>query len=220
MAFMKVALNRQNPGFAATVLAGFLLLAMRPPVALSASVTVQEPLKSGPTVRPNVLLGGKAQPGAKVQIYRYEFGTGQEAKPRVSLVTDSHGKVFPPKLTPGHYHVVASAPRNLTAELYLDVSAKDSENASVFSMELGIGSITREELLAQAEQMPVKERVRAFTGIVRDPSGNPIPDVSIEIVRILVDTKVITLYTKSKFNQPVMIRHLFPACRSFCLLLW
>jgi hypothetical protein len=180
---MKLALNKQSPKIPKMIVVGFLLLAISPPVAFSTSVEVQKALKSGQTVRLTVLLVGKTQPGAKVKIYRYELGPGQEAKPRFSLIADNQGRVFPPKLTPGHYHVVASAPKNLTAELYLDISAQDSENASEFSMELAIGGITRGELFTQAEQMPIKERVRSFHGIVCDPTGNPISEVSIEVVR-------------------------------------
>lgn len=180
---MKPTLRKQGPHVPAMIIAWFLLHAIFPSAVGSTSVEVLAPLNAGPAVRLTVLRNGGPQPGVKIEIYRYELGPGQEAKPRFSMLSDNQGRAFPPKLSPGHYHVVASTPKNLRAELYLDVSAQAHENASEFSMELGIGGITREELFTQAEQMPINERVRSFHGIVRDPIGNPISEVSIEVVR-------------------------------------
>ena len=83
----------------------------------------------------------------------------------------------------GHYHVVASAAKNLRADLFLDVSEHDNEKASEFPMLLETGDITHEQLFAKAEQMPIKERVKVFNGVVRDPAGALIEGVSIEVVR-------------------------------------
>jgi hypothetical protein len=126
----------------------------------------------------------KTQKGAKIEIYRYELGPGQEAMLRLSLTSDDQGRVVPSKLAPGHYRVVASADKKLRADLFLDVLAHYDEKVSVFSMELVASPFpTLEELLSEAEQKPIKDRVREFRGIVYDPSGAVVPKVTIEIVR-------------------------------------
>jgi Carboxypeptidase regulatory-like domain len=148
------------------------------------TVRVDVPAKSSPRVRITVLLNGKAQKGARVEIYRYELGPGQEAVPRVVLTSDDQGRVAPPRLTPGHYHVIASADKKLRADLSLDILAQYDQGVSVFAMELAISPFpTREELLSEAEQKPIKDRVREFHGIVCDLWGAVIPGVSIEVVR-------------------------------------
>jgi hypothetical protein len=170
-------------GVKSTIVAWFLLFAISPSGLCSASVEVQAPSMSSPTVCVTVLLKGKPQKGAKIKIYRYELGPGDEANPYFSLISDHQGKVLPPKLPPGHYHVVASAAKNLRADLYLDVSAQANEKASDFSMGLDISDIMPDELFTKAEQMPIKDRVRVFHGLVRDPTGALISGVSIEVVR-------------------------------------
>jgi hypothetical protein len=170
-------------GLKSTIVAWFLLFAISPSELCSTSVEVQATLKSSPTVRLTVLLKGEPQEGAKIKIYRYKLGQGREAKPCFSLISDAQGRVLPPRLSPGHYHVVAFGANNLRGELDLDVSPPTNEKASEFSIALNIRDITREELFAQRDQMPIKDRIRVFRGIVRDPSGDPIPGVFIEIVR-------------------------------------
>src|SRR5438105_6173127 len=171
-------------GVGSTIAAWSLLLAILSfPLCSAASVKVEVPSKSSSNVRLTVLLNGKPQKGAKIKIYRYELGPGEEAKPRFSLISDKEGMAFPPKLALGHYHVVASAAKNLRADLFLDVSEHDNEKASEFPMLLETGDITHEQLFAKAEQMPIKERVKVFNGVVRDPAGALIEGVSIEVVR-------------------------------------
>lgn len=165
------------------IAASCLLLAIPPSLCSMASVEVLVPSKSAPTVRITTLYSGKSQRGVKIEIYRYELGPGDEAKPRFSLTSDEKGRVVPPKLAPGHYHVVASGEKNLRADLYLDVSAHANEKASMFSMELVAITDTRQELLTKAEQMPIRDRLREFRGIVYDPSGAVVSGVSIEVVR-------------------------------------
>lgn len=164
----------------AHVAAWCLLLAIRPAGSCStASVEVQVPSKSSQTVRITALFSGKPQKGVKIEIYRYELGPGEEAMPRLSLTSDNQGRVVPPKLAPGHYHVVASADKNLRADLYLDVSPHPDGKASVFSMELVASPFpTREALFTHAEQMPIGDRVKEFRGIVYDPSGTVVSGVS------------------------------------------
>ena len=166
-----------------TIAACSLLAILSFPLCPVASVEVEVPLKSASTVRLTVLLDGKPQKDAKIEIYRYELGPGDEAKPRYSLISDQQGMVFSPKLAPGHYHVIASAANNLRAELYLDVSAHTHQKSSEFPMQLLRGGITREELFAKAEQMPIKDHLKIFQGTVRDPSGALIVGVFIEVVR-------------------------------------
>jgi hypothetical protein len=159
-------------GVGSTIAAWSLLLAILSfPLCSAASVKVEVPSKSSSNVRLTVLLNGKPQKGATIKIYRYELGPGEEAKPRFSLISDKEGMAFQPKLALGHYHVVASTAKNLRADLFLDVSEHDNEKASEFPMLLEAGDITHEQLFAKAEQMPIKERVKVFNGMVRDPAG-------------------------------------------------
>jgi carboxypeptidase family protein len=166
-----------------TTLACSLLLAAFSCASSSASVEVQPPLKSSPNVQLTVFLKGAPQEGVRVKIYRYESAIGQEPKPRFSLLSDRNGRVFARKLATGHYHVVASASKNLIAELSLEVSSRPDSKPSEFSMELHDGGITREEFFSKLDQQPIHERVSVFRGVIRDPSGGPIPGALIEVVR-------------------------------------
>ena len=150
---------------------------------------------------------GNPQRRVKIEIYRYELGAGREPNPRFSLSTDDQGKVLPPKLPDGQYHVVASAPNDMTAELYLDVRQEDQGNPTEFSMHLVRSAPTLEELFAQAEQMPIEHRVSSLHGIVLDPTGGPISQVSIEVVQKGSQGRSIVTWLKSDsqghFSAPV-----------------
>lgn len=163
------------------------LLVMAAPVCLGASPSVEvvAPQKSSQRVRVVFLVDGVPQKGVRVEMYRYTLASGEESKPLVSLTSDDDGKVATAVLSPGHYHLVASAEHNLRADLYLDVSRKLGKQTSSFSMNLVPSQYpTPEQLWAAAEGVPVKDRLEAFCGTMYDPSGAKLSGVSIEVVRM------------------------------------
>jgi 5-hydroxyisourate hydrolase-like protein (transthyretin family) len=163
------------------------LLLMAAPVCLGASPSVEvvATQKSTQRVRVVFLTGGVPQKGVRVEMYRYTLVSGEESKPLVSLTSDNEGEVTPPVLSPGHYHLVASAEHNLRADLYLDVSRKEGKQTSSFSMNLVESQYpTPEQLWAVAEGVPVKDRLEVFCGTIYDPSGARVSGVSIEVVRM------------------------------------
>src|SRR5579864_2253227 len=78
------------------------------------AVTVVTPQQSGRNVRIAVLVDGKPRNGVRVEMYRYKLVQGKAERPRFTLISDENGWIRPPKLVPGHYHVVASADENLS----------------------------------------------------------------------------------------------------------
>jgi hypothetical protein len=170
----------------AVAIAVWFVLVMAAPVCLvaSPSVEVVAPQKSSRKIRVVFLIDGAPQRGVRVEVYRYTLGSGEESKPLVSLTSDDEGKIRPSALSPGHYHLVASAERNLRADLYLDVSRKLGKQVSSFSMNLIENQYpTLEQLWAAAEEAPVKDRLEAFRGTIYDPSGARVSGVSIEVVK-------------------------------------
>jgi len=158
------------------------------------------PLKSGPNTRVALLVSGKPRSGVKVDVYRYELGAKQEHKPRLSLISDEDGWIRPRKLRPGHYHLVASAEENLSADLYLDVSADSGKLPSAFLMELRPLVPSPKELWTNVEQMSVKETVKEFRGVVQDISGAIIPGASVEVVRKGTEGKSRVAHLKTDKN--------------------
>jgi 5-hydroxyisourate hydrolase-like protein (transthyretin family) len=159
------------------------LLVLVPPRAGVCAVTVNgPPTKSSRNVVVTTVFEGKPRKGVKVEIYRCRKQV--EANPSFTLITGEDGTVAPPALSPGEYCIVASADLNLVADLDLRVSSHFREKTSSFSMELVAGRFpTWEQQLAAAEEMPVKDRLQNFSGVVRDPTGAAILGVAIEIIR-------------------------------------
>ncbi len=173
----------------AFIVACGLLLAL-PPFG-TAAVEVVAPRKSSPIIRLKILLGGKPQSGAKIEIYKYQLGPGQETKPRFSLFSDEQGIAVPPELAPGSYHIVASAEKDLHVDVYLDVVSEAPVKTSEFSMELVASPYptvaspyaTREQLVEKAESGLSVDRVQEFRGTIFDPSGAGIAGASVEVAR-------------------------------------
>jgi len=179
-----------------------LCLSVANPAAVcsTASVSVVTPLKSGRNARIALLVGGKPRRGVKVDVYRYELGAKQDDKPRCSLISDDEGWIRLNKLRPGHYHLLASADENLSADLYLDVSTDSGNVPSAFLMELRPLIPSPKEVWAGVEQIPVKGRVKEFRGVVHDVSGAMVPGTSIEVVRRGTEGKVRVAHLKTDKN--------------------
>ena len=136
---------------------------------------------SSDRVRITALLDGKPLRDAKL-----EFFFASEQKPRVVLSTDLQGVASTPQLSPGFFRVVATGPKNLAAELYLEVSKTSAIHATAFEMKLAPVPSSVSSLdarLAIAEKTPVTQRIHEFNGLLLDPSGAAIPGAEIEIMR-------------------------------------
>jgi len=168
--------------------------------AVCSTATVSAPLKSGRNTRIELLVSGKPRRGVQVDVYRYEVGAGQDDKPRFSLISGDDGSIRPPKLRPGHYHLVASADENLSADLYLDVSIDSGKLPSAFLMELRPLVPSPKELWANVEKMSVKDNVKEFRGVVHDISGAMVPGTSIEVVRRGTEGNVRVAHLKTDKN--------------------
>jgi hypothetical protein len=161
-------------------------LATALPVRLGASPSVEvvAPRKSSQKVQLVLHGDGGTQKGVSVEVYRYTLGSGEEAKPLISLTSDDAGEVTPLALPPGSYHLVALAEHNLRADLYLDVSRKLGKQMSSFVMNLVESQYpTAEQLWEAAERAPIKDRLESFSGTVLDPSGTKVSGVAIDVVR-------------------------------------
>lgn len=145
------------------------------------------------------VFGEEPPRGVRIEIYPYEGGkmifpgAEQALKPRRSLVSNTGGKVGPLKLAPGHYYVVAKAAHDLKASLYLNVLSSPAKKRSMFSIYLMPPCNMPPPHMAQwplaIEQMPIKDRVRAFSGKVYDPSGAPVAGTSIRVIRKATEGK-------------------------------
>jgi len=156
-----------------TTSAAFLLLASI--VAAKPSVEILQASASSQSARIMVLHDGKPLQSVKIDVF-----TADE-KLRLSLSTDIDGVVVLPLLPRGRYHVAASAPGDLGADLLLDVSRHKGKKPSEFSMMLLPQPPTLEERIAVVEGRGAIERLREFKGITVDPSGAAIPSVKIRI---------------------------------------
>ena len=161
-----------------------MLVAMLPFGSAAPSVEVVSPQRACQRVRITTQVSGRPRKDVKVDVYRYNLGSGDEPKPVLSFKSDDAGNLVTPRLPLGHYHLIASSGPQLRADLYLDVLKQSGKDESVFLMELSESpSPTLEQQWEAAEEMPVKDRVRAFHGMVYDLSGTPIAGVSIEVVK-------------------------------------
>jgi 5-hydroxyisourate hydrolase-like protein (transthyretin family) len=168
---------------------------------------VLQPQESSRHVRLTILFEGKPQRGVKVAFYRYELGPGEETDPRFSLTSNREGNISPPSLPVGHYHVVASTEKNLRADLYLDVASGKAKKTSAFSMQLLTSPfLTPSQQFADAEHMPIKDRVKEFSGIVCDPTGAVVAGTSIEVLRKGTDGRKVVAKLKSGADGRFSIR--------------
>jgi hypothetical protein len=141
---------------------------------------------SSERVRITTVVNSKTAPGVKVDI----FGSGNQYKH--SVVTDHNGVAVLPKLVPGLYGVLAeSADRKFHGQLALQVTQSPKSRTSSFFISLtgvspslgGLPPLTIGELTA-ATKTPVSTRLHRFRGVLIDPSGAPIPNVDIVVMKM------------------------------------
>ena len=141
--------------------------------------------------RITVLKDGTAQKDAMLVITRAggEFLSGGPFG--LTLKSDSLGAVALPELVPGRYCIIASISTGLSKDLCLEVSNGDTKDTS-FSIELGNkqwASPAFKDALKAEQAAPIEIRLKAFAGIVIDPSGALIPKAQIAIFQRGVDAE-------------------------------
>jgi uncharacterized GH25 family protein len=133
---------------------------------------------SSDNVRITTVFNGSALRDAKVEIF---FAT--EQKPGLVVFTDSQGVASIPKLAHGFYRVVATGPKNQTAELSLYVNVPALTSITSFEMILVPSVSLLDARLAIAEKTPITRNIHEFKGLLLDPSGAAISGAEIEIIR-------------------------------------
>ena len=138
-------------------------------------------------VRITALLDGKP-----VKDVRIEVLTASD--PRYSLVTKERGVAALPLLSPGRYHVVATAAAKLLgelylAEVYLDVPGHVVNHPSLLAMDLVSASQfwpleapAVENSGEAAYKLPAISPMQVFQGVVVDPTGAVMAGVTIRVV--------------------------------------
>ena len=134
-------------------------------------------LSSG-NVRITTLFNGSALRNAKLEIF---FAT--EQKPGLVVFTNSQGVASIAKLARGFYRVLATGPKNQTAELHLNVNGLTLATATSFEMTLLSPVSLLEARIAIAEKTPSARTIPEFQGLLLDPSGAAISGAEIEIIR-------------------------------------
>jgi hypothetical protein len=105
-----------------------------------------------------------------------------DEQPRFSFSTNNKGTAVLPKLSPGRYHIAATAPGGFRADLILEVTVQPGRKTSSFSMDLVLKPPpppTMEEKIAAAENTAPAESLKVFTGFVVDPTGAALAETAI-----------------------------------------
>ena len=140
---------------------------------------------SSERVRITAIVNNKAAPGVKIDVY------GSENQYKHSVVSDQKGVAVLPKLRPGLYGVLAeSADKQFHGQLALQVTQSPNNRTSSFFITLlaasasfgGLPPVTVGELTVAAKT-PVSTRLQHFNGVLIDPSGAPIPNADIVVMR-------------------------------------
>jgi hypothetical protein len=170
---------------AARKLAPMRILAMIAAFILSAHVLSAECVEITPAVhlssdnvRITTVFNGSSLRDAKLEIF---FAT--EQKPGLVVFTNSQGVASIPKLAHGLYRVVATGPKNQTAELHLNVNGLTLTASTSFEMILVPSVSLLDARLAIAEKTPITHTIPEFEGLLLDPSGAAISGAEIEIIR-------------------------------------
>jgi hypothetical protein len=133
-----------------------------------------------------------------------------DEQPRFSFSTNNKGTAVLPKLSPGRYHIAATAPGGFRADLILEVTVQPGRKTSSFSMDLVLKPPpppTMEEKIAAAENTAPAESLKVFTGFVVDPHRSCACRNSDRVL-----SKRIARQTCSRRNQ---IRRVWPLLGAF-----
>ena len=170
-------------------------------VVCAEDVTVQaKPLESSTRVQVTVVLGGKLLKDVKVDFYYREIGSYRDdaAPPTFSALTNEHGIVTPPELVPGYYDVVATLDEDVSTKLGLHVIG--GPKLTELSMDLTDSSELYQYGLERAGKIPVRDRVRAFQGIVIDEVGGSISRAKIRVMKKEAEMKTVVLRLNTNEN--------------------
>jgi hypothetical protein len=136
-------------------------------------------------IQVTVNLDGKPLPEAPVTVYT------DKDQLLFAASTDAHGVAKLRDLEPGRYEVIGMSADGARSSLLLDVSAKAKKSLNSFSLNLfttfglfnvsGDPRVVRQLFLARVAKMAVSQKLRGFTGMVRDASGAAIPGAFVEI---------------------------------------
>jgi hypothetical protein len=129
------------------------------------------------------MIESKPLPGATVEVYRGFGRQGEFPKSKALLIltSDQDGEVTLPALPSGRYVILARSKPNLQDWLYLALS---SEKQSIQSLVLNLTPQppTLEDKLAVAETSTNGATISQLRGIVRDPTGSPIPKATVDVL--------------------------------------
>jgi hypothetical protein len=170
------------------LLAGIGTIAILGPSAprASCSVRVLEEEKTSQRVRIVTEYDGRPLSGSRIEVYRGSESIieAESGKPLLVVVSDALGHVVLPKMSPGKYHIIALAKPNLRDEMLLDVSRWHSRKGRELTMYLApyVAPPTYEELIAIAESSSDIKRLTRLRGLVRDQSGAPITQASVDVI--------------------------------------
>jgi len=155
------------------------------------------PQNSSAHLRVAINLQGQPVKGAKVDFYAH--GTTLVL---FEAVSDDGGIVVPPKLRPGDYDIVAALDAEVRNSLWLRVDRKGG--TKTLSIDLtGPYESAHPELQMKtwaAFEMPVRDRIRAFEGVVLDPPGATVPGTKIVIIKMGVPARDFILPLKTDPN--------------------
>jgi 5-hydroxyisourate hydrolase-like protein (transthyretin family) len=153
-------------------------------VKASRTTAFQSPSQN---VRITALLDGKPVKDVRIEVLAVAND------PRYSLATNEHGVAALPLLSPGRYHVVATAPAKLLgelylAEVYLDVPGHVVNHPSLLAMDLVSASQfwpleapAVENSGEAAYKLPAISPMQVFQGVVVDPIGAAMAGVTIRV---------------------------------------
>jgi hypothetical protein len=184
-------------GLGTFVLAGAVFVLADPSTA-SASIEVMTCQPSSQRARITIDLNGRLARDVKVVVTTLGY---RHIK---SLAVGQAGLVVLPRLSPAQYLVTASAQRNQSGSICLEMSDQKGSEISSFPLTLHPvppPSPTLEQALRGAGKTAPSENIQQFNGVVVDPSGATISGTAIQIfpkgVRVSDDKRSIKVLSGS-----------------------
>ena len=149
------------------------------------AITVCLLFLTAPALPETVVIGAPASQNIEVTVTRkgrpvegvsVTFNVNNQEEPYWTGSTDANGKLFPPKLSPGSYRIIAKAGAR-EGELDLEVKEYSDHPKPREKFEL----VLILPQVGKAETAPVTEWVRDFRGVVVDPVDAVIPSAEVEV---------------------------------------